>query len=237
MEDRQFKSDNISELAKALAAAQAEMKPAPKDSQNPYFKSSYADLATCWEAARGPLTKNGLSVVQLTTPGNDGSSVNVESVLLHTSGEWIKGVLQVKLAKQDPQGLGSALTYGRRYGFMALIGLAPADDDGEAAAGRVQQKAQPQAATQQPPQRPAQEQQQADPALATKPQLQKINILIQELGIHDRQSKLNRLNKWLASRGGNRQVQSSSELSQAEAHALIDALDKQVNQEKANANP
>jgi hypothetical protein len=104
-------------------------------------------------------------------------------------------------------------------------------------------QAQSQAATQQPPTTPAQGQQQgSSPALATKAQLQKINILIQELGIQDQQAKLDRLNKWLASRDSGRQVQSSAELTQAETSALIETLQAQVSklkskEERDNLNP
>ncbi len=224
-----FQSESIGELAKALAAAQGEMQPAKKDQANPFFKSRYADLASCWDAARQPLTKNNLSVVQTTQPGT-GGAVIIESILLHGSGEWIKGWLEVTPAKTDPQSLGSAITYGRRYGFMALVGIAPDDDDGESAMGRKQGHGhQGQQAT---PPSPPQQAQAGQAAMASEAQVKKINILIRELGIEDRAAKIERLNKWLASTNSGRSVNSTSELTQREASALIEQLSQR--QEQAN---
>ncbi len=132
------KSETIGELAKALCKVQAGLKPALKDSQNPYFKSSYADLNSVWDACRELLTSNGLAVAQMNLPTENG--VIVETMLMHTSGEWISGELFLPLAKHDPQGVGSALTYGRRYGLAAMVGIvADVDDDGNHASGKTQQ--------------------------------------------------------------------------------------------------
>jgi hypothetical protein len=128
------KSADIAELAKALAHAQAKMRSASKDVENTYFKSNYADLASCWDAIREPLTSNGLSVVQVAE--NDAEGIAVETILLHTSGQWVSGRLVLKPLKSDPQSCGSAVTYARRYGLMAICGLAADDDDGNAANGR-----------------------------------------------------------------------------------------------------
>jgi hypothetical protein len=83
---------------------------------------------------RGPLSKNGLSVIQTTAQAETG--VLVETTLAHSSGEWVAGVLHVKPVKDDPQGLGSAITYARRYALSAMVGVAPEDDDGNAASGK-----------------------------------------------------------------------------------------------------
>ncbi len=129
-------SPTIGKLAEALAKAQGMMTTAKKDSDNPFFNSRYADLAACWEVCREPLAKNGLAIIQTTTPTTDGT-VRVVSTLAHASGEWIRGELAVKPVKADPQGIGSALTYARRYGLCSLVGIvADEDDDGEAAHGR-----------------------------------------------------------------------------------------------------
>lgn len=129
-------SPTIGKLAEALAKAQGSMTTAKKDSDNPFFGSRYADLAACWEVCREPLARNGLAIIQTTTPTTDGT-VRVVSTLAHTSGEWIRGELAVKPVKADPQGIGSALTYARRYGLCSLVGIvADEDDDGEAAQGR-----------------------------------------------------------------------------------------------------
>jgi hypothetical protein len=110
------------------------MSAAKKDSVNPHFKSRYADLASVWEACREPLTNNDLAIVQL--PGKDEGGYYVETVLTHSSGEFLSSKLHIVPTKDDPQGLGSAITYARRYGLAAIAGIAPDDDDGEAAMGR-----------------------------------------------------------------------------------------------------
>lgn len=137
-----MKSENINELAMALAKAQAEMLPAMKDSANPFFKSKYADLASVWDACRAPLTKNGLSVVQLISSDTD--KLVLKTTLIHSSGQWIESVAPIVPVKNDPQGLGSALTYMRRYSLAALVGVYQDDDDGNAATGNRAQPTQPQ---------------------------------------------------------------------------------------------
>lgn len=126
------KSESIKELAAALAKAQGEIRGAAKDAQNPHFKNNYATLDSVWEAIRGPLSKNGLSVVQLLSSSE--GDVKVETILMHSSGEFVSEVLAIPATKQDAQGFGSAITYGRRYGLQAVAGVAPSDDDGNAAA-------------------------------------------------------------------------------------------------------
>lgn len=128
-------SPQINELAKALVQVQAVLKPAIKDSANPFFKSKYADLSSVWDAARAPLTQNGLAVIQ-TTNGDDPDTVTIVTTLVHTSGQWIQGSLRMKPAKNDPQGVGSAITYARRYALAAIVGICPEDDDGEASMDR-----------------------------------------------------------------------------------------------------
>lgn len=155
-------SEQINELATALAKAQGEMGGALKDSANPFFKSKYADLASVWEACRGPLTKHGLSVLQFPRTDFDSDRtiyewtsragetrtgvkviciVSVLTRLLHTSGQWVEDMASAMLATGDPQAVGSAITYLRRYSLQSIAGVAPEDDDGEAAQGRGHQKA------------------------------------------------------------------------------------------------
>jgi len=127
------KSESIAGLAAALAAAQGVMKGALKDSANPFFKSRYADLASVVEAIRAAFSANGLSYIQTVEP-SDKDEVRVETTLLHASGEWIScGILSLPVSKIDAQGYGSALTYARRYSLSAAVGVAPEDDDGNAA--------------------------------------------------------------------------------------------------------
>lgn len=109
------------------------MKGALKDSANPFFKSRYADLASVVEAIRAAFSANGLSYIQTVEP-SDKDEVRVETTLLHSSGEWIScGILSLPVSKIDAQGYGSALTYARRYSLSAAVGVAPEDDDGNAA--------------------------------------------------------------------------------------------------------
>lgn len=152
------KSESVKELAAALAKAQGEMRGAVKDSANPFFKSTYADLSSVVDAIRSAFASNGLSYIQSVEP-SDKDEVRVETTLLHASGEWIAcGVLALPVSKHDAQGFGSALTYARRYSLSAAVGIAPEDDDGNAASKRPAQ--------QQHPSHPPKEQRQANVAKA-----------------------------------------------------------------------
>ena len=127
-------STEIGALAEALAKAQGKITGALKDSANPFFKSKYADLASVWDACREQLAANGLAVVQVN--GNEAERVTVTTTLIHSSGQWVRGSCSAKPAKDDAQGIGSVITYLRRYGLAAIVGVAQVDDDGEAAVGR-----------------------------------------------------------------------------------------------------
>lgn len=129
------KSESTAKLAIALCQVQGALEGAVKGSANPFFKSKYADLSSTWDACRGLLKDNGLAVVQ-TMSVADADGVIMDTTLLHTSGEWIGGSLYLPITKKDPQAIGSAITYGRRYGLAAIIGICPEDDDGESAMGR-----------------------------------------------------------------------------------------------------
>lgn len=127
------KSDAIDQLATALAKAQAEMAAAPKSAINPHFKSKYAPLNEVIGVAK-VLAKHGLSFVQPATTIDNSSVVMVETVLLHSSGQWISETISLRPQQNTPQGIGSALTYARRYGLSSLLGIAAdEDDDGNAA--------------------------------------------------------------------------------------------------------
>lgn len=123
-----MKSESINELAGALAKAQAGIRSAIKDSVNPHFGKKYADLASVWEACREQLSSNGLAVVQATATAPQG--MVLVTTLLHASGQWIDSEYPVTPVKNDPQALGSALTYARRYSLSSMVGVAPDDDDG-----------------------------------------------------------------------------------------------------------
>ena len=128
------KSEQINELATALSKAQGVMETAKKTSTNPFFKSQYADLASVWEACRKPLSDNGLSILQTLEDGK------VETILLHTSGQYVSSVLAFTAKDQTSQSIGSAITYARRYALSAMVGICPDDDDAEAAMGRSKNK-------------------------------------------------------------------------------------------------
>ena len=135
----QMHSDSIGKLAMALSKAQGQMDGANKSADNPFFKSKYADLNECIQAAKKPLADNELAVIQTTELCNDKSLVIV-TTLAHSSGEWIKGKISMTPKKDDDQGRGSSITYGRRYSFAAIVGLAQKDDDGNASSGSVKGK-------------------------------------------------------------------------------------------------
>lgn len=128
-------SASVVELAKSLAKAQGEMKHAKKNATNPHFRSSYANLESTLDACKEPLAKYGLSVVQM--PFDNDGRIGVETILLHESGEWIKGNLAVKMTQEtNPQNAGSILSYLRRYSLQAAVGIATEDDDANAATGK-----------------------------------------------------------------------------------------------------
>lgn len=122
----------MQKIASALVKAQKAFGPALKSSTNPHFRSKYADLSACVEAVIDGLNENGIALIQI--PHECESGVTVETLFIHESGETLSaGRLHVPATKQDAQGYGSALTYARRYSLMAACGIAPEDDDGNAA--------------------------------------------------------------------------------------------------------
>jgi ERF superfamily len=162
-------SEQIAELAAALATAQAAMRGALKDSENPFFRSKYADLASVWEACREPLTANHLAIVQFPRASFEGKPepyewttrsgevrygvrvmtvVSVVTRLVHSSGQWLEDTASTMLSTGDPQAVGSAITYLRRYALAAVAGVAPEDDDAEAATTTRAAQAVPRQSTQ-----------------------------------------------------------------------------------------
>ena len=130
-------SESIDEFATAMCKAQAEMGGAVKGSANPFFKSKFADLGSVMEAIRSPFAAHGLCFVQGTS--YEGGCVSVTTRLMHVSGQWVESSLSVPLVKQDPQGVGSAISYAKRYSLQSLCGIPSVDDDGETAHGRQTQ--------------------------------------------------------------------------------------------------
>lgn len=125
-------SEQINEIAGALARAQGKIQHASKDGANLGFKrdgnaAKYATLASVWDACRTALTENNLSIVQ--TPDVTADGVFLHTTLAHNSGQWIRGTMPIRPVQDTPQGLGSALTYARRYSLASMVGVVPEDDD------------------------------------------------------------------------------------------------------------
>jgi hypothetical protein len=154
-------SESIVNIGAALLAAQQQITFAAKTADNPYYNSTYADLGEVIHAIKPALNAAGVVFVQTPSPSQEGD-LHLTTRLIHApSGEWIEDELVMPLAKQDPQGYGSAITYARRYSLAAITGLYQADDDGNAASA-----APPPARNKQPVQaRPAKQQQKAEPAI------------------------------------------------------------------------
>lgn len=126
----------MEQIAKAFVQAQKDFSPAIKAATNPHYRSKYADLAACVHAVIDALNDNGIALVQKNYESQSG--VIVETVFVHESGESMDcGRLHVPAAKHDPQGYGAALTYARRYSLMSACGIAPEDDDGNAASKTI----------------------------------------------------------------------------------------------------
>lgn len=134
-------SESIKAIAAAMAKVQASIEGAKKGSNNPHFKSKYADLTECWSACRAALTENGIAVIQGVVGGS------MKTTLTHASGEWLSDegipLCGYQSAKNPMQALGSALTYARRYGLCAMVGIAPEDDDAQSLTNSQQAQADP----------------------------------------------------------------------------------------------
>ena len=133
------RSQTIGKLSLALSKAQASMEAASKDATNPFFKSKYADLASVWKACRKELTENELSIMQL--PTGKPPTIGLVTILSHSSDEFVASSFAVETKKSDPQSIGSAVSYLKRYALAAMVGIATdGDDDGNAASGRNNQQ-------------------------------------------------------------------------------------------------
>jgi len=124
-------SEKIDLIAPALLAAQKEIGNATKNAKNPHFKNNYADLGAVIDAVKEPCNKNGIVILQSLSEGADG--LHLTTRLLHSSGQFVEDTAFTPLPKNDPQGVGSATTYLRRYSLVALLCITQADDDGVAA--------------------------------------------------------------------------------------------------------
>lgn len=229
------RSPELNELAKALCGAQSEFTAIPKGDFNPFFKSKYAGLPAVIETAAPILAKHGLAVSQHL--GFDGTHDLLTTYLMHGSGQFIAESMRLHLVKTDPQGHGAATTYARRYSYMSALGLvADEDDDGNRA---NPQSARPPAAA-----RPARVVQRSapsrpeppEPDLAPEPgptdvtnavelirpaQMRKLQVLFHEKGFKGRDDRLGYVTQILGFA-----VESSKELTVAQASTAINALDR-----------
>lgn len=128
-------SESLKAIAPALRKAQAAIHGVVANADNPFFKSKYADLGACWGAIKGALHAEGISLVQ-TLGFIPGAGPTLITTLLHESGEYISGEQPVCAKSDDPQAMGSAISYARRYGLSAIVSLVEVDDDGEGAMKR-----------------------------------------------------------------------------------------------------
>jgi ERF superfamily len=133
-------SASTKEIATALSKAQGEFKPAPFDCENPHFRNKYASLTSIMDTVRPVLAKHGLAITQVV--GQDEAGMCLETRLMHISGEWISGSLHLLIDKQNMQGMGSAITYAKRYAISAILGVV-SDEDDDAEAGSATSKTAP----------------------------------------------------------------------------------------------
>lgn len=176
-------SESINELATALAKAQGEFSPAEKDSKNPFFKSSYATLASVIAVLNPVLPKHGLSFAQMTDVDEDGKTF-VETQIMHSSGQWIRGKYPVKNKDpQNPQSEGSGTTYAKRYALMAAFGIPSEDDDGQGASGKPKN-------TNDAPEKPSSRAiSDSGEALITEPQRKRLFAIAKKNGVSDDEIK------------------------------------------------
>lgn len=141
----EYQSTEIGKLAEALAKAQLVLEPASKNASNPMLRNKYADLASCYEACRAVLPQHGLAISQLVMP-SEPNTVCVRTMLLHTSGQWLASDCKLEAVGNKgvnaAQAAGSAITYARRYGLSAIVGLVADDDDDACKAGPTRQQKQ-----------------------------------------------------------------------------------------------
>ena len=229
-----MQSETIGKLAEALSKAQGSMSAAARSGKGNY--GYYATLDSVWDAARKPLADNGLAVTQATDISESGDMVMV-TTLMHSSGEWIGGVYPVRPAQNTPQGMGSAITYARRYSLSAMLGLAADDDDdGNAASG--QQSAQRQTEQRQtngngakPAAQPAQAPQNDNPFNDDDKPSEAQHKMLFAVGV-----KVYGKDDWEAKRAElvravtNGRTESSTELHKAEMKKLLDGLKKKENE-------
>ena len=221
-------SPTIGAIAKALGQAQSQFSPIKQDKDNPFFKSRFASLGAIIDATKGALAKNGLAVSQLV---DTNGVVHVDTLLMHESGEWIRSSISLKPKADDPQSIGSAITYGRRYSLGAILGVASEDDDdGNQSSGKGDQK-KPETQPEQPkapapagqPTRKPQVSNPDDPI--TGPQSKAIHALLTKLNITDDLERMEHISRIA---GIQPTVTSTASLTKGEASTVIESLGKEL---------
>lgn len=211
-----MQSEQIGELAKALAAVQQELSPAPKNAKNPGLGNKYADLQSCISTLQAVLPKNGLAFTQTILPAGE-NMVSVATMLMHTSGQWVRGICTLPTignrGVNAAQAAGSAITYARRYGLSAIVGLATDDDDdGNAAAPAKEQRRQAQAA-----QKAVREEARANnPEHPSKEQLAAMFAALRSIGITEKEACMTEVQAIIG-----HSIQSSLELTHAEYQKVM----------------
>lgn len=212
------RSDTLGALAAALSAAQAELRPAAMNATNPFLKSKYADLGSVIDAARPVLAKNGLSYSQL--PIGDGQTIGVETILMHSSGEWVASQISLptmeERGKSAAQVAGSIITYLRRYALAAALGIY-ADEDGDGHVPTPPKPARPRTAAPEPMPEPAPPAETGE--LMTDKTRRQLFALLTERGITDPGTQRAGIARIIG-----RPIASRSELTEAEALAVIASL-------------
>lgn len=210
-------SESITKIAPAIVAAQADMPAVPKQTKGQVGNQVryYADFSTVVEAVQPVLAKHDLAFVQLPIDTDRQNHVGLTTRIVHTSGEWIEASFAMPSQGNGAQGIGSALSYAKRYALMAAFGLATEDDDGAGASApppRQQQQRQQRQAPADPP---------ANPNGITDAQRRKLQALANEKGYGERGK---RLDYWTSFLG--RQVETANDLTKDEAARLIDDMEK-----------
>ena len=209
------RSESITEIAKALSAFQGEIKNPANTAYNPFFRSKYAPLPDILNLVRPNMAKHGLSIIQ--QPSGGGENISVTTILLHNSGEYIElDPLVLRVDKVTAQGIGSAITYGRRYALAALLGISSEDDDdGNIASGKNDNDG-----TSQPrvEKKPVPKTSPPAPKELDKGKVQRLAILRKQKGITDEKHK-----EFLKNAG----VESSKYLNEEQYKKYADWLEKQ----------
>lgn len=131
-------SENFDKILPALHKARSQFVKVKKDRQNTHLKNKYATLDSVLDAITPALTDNSLMVMQDMIENELGGKIKVETTVMHVSGQWVKFYAEIPIVKNDPQGVGSAFTYARRYALAAAFGLSQADDDAQIAVKSAQ---------------------------------------------------------------------------------------------------